>query len=1218
MGLPKTLIDMPAADGLQQKADLRRLPPGKSAQALNLVKNKYGRLEKRLGFQPLATTDPFGSGYSFSQGINLGTWNQSLLAAGRGNWAPTASTVTALSTYSDDLGGMVHRGQLPDLKVTGDTIIGDTPTLAAAPSVCIIGDYAVMVWGDGAAINTDTIQTWGNVYWTAWELSTGNIIQPTTILFSQSAISYIRLAAVGTSWVMCCSGPGSPGTIECSILTQANLLAPGTSWVTNVIITDQCTQTPTGAPFDMRSVTNDATAFVLAYEKGQVGTLTTPVSIVAQRWTVSGTTATLAATFVAQPSPSSTIAQVAFGLRADAASGRCCIVYCQPTSLTFPDAATVFKVHAATCTYPAMAFVNGSSTNDTIIYSGTDVHEPWPIWIDVVQNGSGGQLAGGTWWTAFWSPEGSVWNNQAQRGGTQQNNPNRIVNTAATKRLPIASRCARIIGNSFRDGSNSLTLGNAGATASITPGLILASRGLEVNGVAYFLGWVPSYTQGGFIALAFDQMKNQIKSGTGYPMRPVANLQVRTALGDPGYGSLINDTSASYSVSSVSPNQWSGASEWQVGSDIYGTSYVGYVAGTQGARFQPAYGALQTLPISGYPMAQWGSLTGIGGGLPMCFDGSSVFEQGFLYAPDSVLVDPGSATLPNPGPANQILGPYWTTVTTDSYSWVFTWEQFDTQGNFHISARSTPVTVTSAQLAVYDGSGSGNGYRQPTFYVPTLGATYRQQFGGTANPSTTFINTTTPPIYPPTLGVYRTARNGQVFYRVADRYFNSSDSMVGTFPTNKTDATMFVTYKDTAIDLVAYNQWVADGGLTTSPAYFLDGGTFPLLYTDGSTGAPGSLDNFCPPSSSFTVRHKERLFVARGNQVLFTKQRGELAGPGYNEQVNAFTVGDASNIIGMESMDDKLIIFKPNQLFYVGGDGPADDGTGSAFQPPQPIPTDSGCSDPSSIKSTPEGIYFMSTAGLRRLSRSLGVEYVGGPVEDELALYSDVRSVVLYPGQNRVVFAVTGDDTSGTGGEMIWRDYVLDAWTTAKITDGANLRVAISLAVANAPRAGNAPNNQLPVLHFFTKDGVVWRERDPAAASAFFDNSTYISSSWQSPLIKQGDSSRFRLWDVFVVGNSADPHGLIVTITRDDGTSPVVYTWNWQTGSFQIAPNGAVPTGLTRLRNYDGRMGTDFQVTIQDVSDSSSVSGQGLQLLGLSLAIGVMPGPYKTPPSSTQ
>jgi len=1224
MALPKSTLDVQASDGLNQKIDVRRLPLGKSAKALNLVKNKQGRLEKRLGFALLSNSDPLSvtSGFApftANQGIALGTWNNNLTVISRGTWTSTGASVTALSTFSPDLNGMVHRGQMPDVKIAADQILTNTPTLASSPTVCLSGNYAVMVWGDGPAPTTDSIQQSTSLYWAAWETDTGNIVQPATPLLMSTQVVYFRLAIVGTTFVLCLNTLTATSNIYCYTLPVANL-TDGAGWVNNgPIITDQCGQTPSTYPFDMRSVSGDTTAFVLAYEKGVGGSLTTPLSIVCQRWTISPVVA-LNATFTVQGTPSATISPTALAIRADAGTGRVAVAYAQPRSLAFPTAASAWQLHAAVGTYPAMGFENGSSTNDTVLYTGIDGDEPWPIWMDIIQCGSGGQLTGLSW-TVIHSPEGAVWNNVKQRQGVFQTAQNRIGNSTHTGSFnPIKSRCARIITNQFQDGTNALATyaDTSGANAGITPGLILASRGIEANGLAYFLGWVPSQTQGSFVVLAYDQMANPFQPSTSFPMRPVGNLQVRMALSDPGAGSVIGDAGfASYAYDSVAPSVWTGASEWQLlGSDIFSTSYVGYVSGTQGQRTQPAYGAIQLAPLTGYASAQWGSLTGFGGGLPVCFDGQSVFEQGFLYAPESIIVDPGAATAV--GALVTLAGPYWASAS-DSYSWIFTWEQFDAQGNYHLSARSTPVTVTGANLAGFDGGSLSSGFRRPTFYIPTLGATCRAPFGSTPSVRT-FNNRMSTPNYPVTLGVYRTTMNGQVYYRVADRFYNGSDPL-GGLPTNKTDNSGFITFQDKYADSIGNTAWTGGGG--TGAGNVIDDGTHPFLYGDGTNGSPGSLDNFCPPSSAITVRHKERLFVARNNQVLFTKARGELAGPGYNEQVNVFNVGDNTPIVQMESMDDNLVIFKPNQLYYVSGDGPADDGSGNSFSNPQPIPTDAGCSDPGSIRSTPEGVYFMSAAGLRRLSRNLSVEYVGGPVEDELAIYPDVRSVVLYPGQNRVVFAVTNNDSANTGGEMIWRDYVLDAWTTAQIDDAGTLRTPVALAVANAPRASVPPNTPAPVLHFLSSNGRLWREKDPDGLDGdtiYYDNNTYVSSTWATAPIKQQDGQRFRLWDVVTFGQSADPHGLIVTTTVDDGTNPEVFTWVWNsnTGAPSIQPGGVAQTGLTRMRAYDGRLGASFQVTIQDVSDTSSVSGQGLQLLGLSLTIGVAPGPYKLAPGSTQ
>jgi hypothetical protein len=243
---------------------------------------------------------------------------------------------------------------------------------------------------------------------------------------------------------------------------------------------------------------------------------------------------------------------------------------------------------------------------------------------------------------------------------------------------------------------------------------------------------------------------------------------------------------------------------------------------------------------------------------------------------------------------------------------------------------------------------------------------------------------------------------------------------------------------------------------------------------------------------------------------------------------------------------------------------------------------------------------------------------------------------VLYPDNNRLIFlAAVKDYAAGNGqvsGEMIMRDYVLDAWTTAQVNDGGTLKGAVSAAVANA-RGGffNPPLDQRytkPTLHLLMADGSVWREHFPEDVQSYFDNATYVSWTWTSPQIRKpatqqggpSDQGRFRLWDILAQLVSADPHGLTISVGTDYGSPTLTRTWAWNNGTpvGSIAPGGVVPTPTTQLRTYHGLMGESFQVSIQDVADASSVTGQGAQLLGLTLAVGVYPGPYKLPPSATQ
>jgi hypothetical protein len=1195
MALKKSTLDISALQGLDQRTDPRRLPLGRAASAVNFIKNKEGRLEKRLGVSPLNanTVTINNSGFLFNRGLSLGTWSGNAQAIGQGLWQTTNATVTALESYLDDTAAMVVRGLVPDFTVRQDQIISNTPSVATSPtSVYYIfagqpfEDYLVTVW---IAIGATGVGTTATVWWCATNPATGSILVPPQALDTTvTHVTRVRLAIVGTTFI-CCYTNSTTNNIYCKTLRLSALQTAGNWTAVGAIVTAN-TSAGSGA-FDMRAVVGDSTNFVLTYS------LTSNYAgvVVEKRAVLSpGTIAAQRAIFQSGPPPGPTGGTtVAYGLRAGTDSGRIAVAFVNQPS------AAAFQIWVATVGYPALS----TSTPPVSIYTGLSTAENAPAFVEVAYCGSSGSLFGNPTHAVNFSFPFGCWNfgNSYLANGSPD--------PSATL---VPDGNAAIVTSQFYETSGTLIgLSNSSnANVRVTAGVTLASRCLEANGLFYVVGWIPSNTQGGFVVLAADWSAGPgdgLPTTNPYPMRPVASLQTRTALANPSM------------TGSGPPNGWTGGSEWTYNPNDY-SAHVSYVGSTKGERLTPATGQLGLIPESPavYGSTQFGTLMAVSGGMPTVFDGANLFEQAFLWTPESIAISLGS-----PGGS----GPTWTSAT-DSYAWIFTYEQFDTAGNFHISGRSPAVTLNGSNA----GWTSSTLTLQPTFTIPTLGVTMRQFPTGTSV-TQGFISQLAPPSGPVTIGCYRTVNNGSVFFRINDRFFNGIDNGANNGPTPY------------GIPNVVVNDWTSlpssPGRRGTAvtfqdncPDSALQDGSHPLLYGDGTNGAPGSLDNFCPPATTAIVRHKERLFVARYNLVMFTKARGELEGPGFNEQVNAFYVGGDDPVIAMASMDDKLIILKSAQLYYVSGDGPADDGSGNGFSPPQPIATDVGCVDPRSVQSTPEGVYYMSKAGLRLLSRNLAVSYVGGPVESELATNTYVTGAVLHPSANKVYFLANTDDVSQPlNGEVLIRDYTFDAWTTMVVMDGETQKGFISATVGYAPRTGQfntVASVMAPVLHLMTSDGVVWRENDPALATPYYDNATYVQSSWTSPWIKPastsngltsaGDQNWSRIWQTMIIGQSMDAHGIQFNYAIDYSGLSNTVTWTWSTpNTSQIAPNGVQWTPITQLSSYIGSRGESFLFQVIDVVDPQSVTGQGLQLLGLTCTIGTYDqGGYRLPQGARQ
>lgn len=131
--------------------------------------------------------------------------------------------------------------------------------------------------------------------------------------------------------------------------------------------------------------------------------------------------------------------------------------------------------------------------------------------------------------------------------------------------------------------------------------------------------------------------------------------------------------------------------------------------------------------------------------------------------------------------------------------------------------------------------------------------------------------------------------------------------------------------------------------------------------------------------------------------------------------------GSTGPITALAPLDDKLIIFKSNAIYYINGTGPDNTGANNNYSQPIFITSTVGCANQQSIVFMPQGLMFQSDKGIWLLDRGLGTTYIGAPVEQ----YNSglVESAQNIPETNQVRFILN------TGVTLMY-DYYYSQWGT--------------------------------------------------------------------------------------------------------------------------------------------------------------------------------------------
>lgn len=385
------------------------------------------------------------------------------------------------------------------------------------------------------------------------------------------------------------------------------------------------------------------------------------------------------------------------------------------------------------------------------------------------------------------------------------------------------------------------------------------------------------------------------------------------------------------------------------------------------------------------------------------------------------------------------------------YYFVYAWT--DAAGNVHRSAPSIPygqVTTTSSS--------------HNTLNIPTYRQTYK------VSPNSVRIE------------IYRWSAAQEVPYLITSQ----------TAPT----------LNDPTVDTITYVDSDADSAIIGNE----------ILYTFG-----GTVEDIAAPAASGATLFKSRMFVIDAedpNTIWYSKVVIEQTPVEFSDLFTLFVAptlsaqGPTGSITALSAMDDKLIVFKKNALYYFTGNGPDNTGANSDYGDPVFISATAGCTNARSIVLTPQGLMFQSDKGIWLLGRDLSTTYIGAAVED----FNDqaVLSALTVPGTNQVRFTMSG-------GMTLMYDYYFNEWGTFSGIPGVTSTIYQGLHT------------------FLNSLGQVFQE----SPGKYLDGAQPVLLSFTTAWLNLAGLQGYqRAYEFYLLAQYLSPHKLILKIANDYNPAP--------------------------------------------------------------------------------
>jgi hypothetical protein len=422
---------------------------------------------------------------------------------------------------------------------------------------------------------------------------------------------------------------------------------------------------------------------------------------------------------------------------------------------------------------------------------------------------------------------------------------------------------------------------------------------------------------------------------------------------------------------------------------------------------------------------------------------------------------------------------------SSNYLYIVVFEWLDSQGRRHRSAPSDPFPFST----------TGANFTA-TVRFQTLFCSSRQ---GVAS-----------------VHVYRTVAGGSTYHRVTPNLAPPPATAIGSF-----------VYIDT----------MSDGNAAANEFVYTDGGVIP--------------NGLCPPHE-FMCLNAARLWVGgqldrniiTASKILVDGEPTQFASFGDSQ----FSVFLPEECTGLASIDGTVVAFAREAIYIVTGDGPDDEGNGQ-FNPPQKLPSDTGCIDWRSVLETSIGVFYQSKRGFFLLPRGFNTPlFIGLEVEDTVASFPICLSATL----------VSIPASPGKLGEITARFVMSDAENTVQarclVFDLRVMGWSVDRSPNNSPRLGPGGTWGDTFIQSKSLSGTfnsIWAESN----STFDDGGSFVGTTITTGDIRPFGVAGYGGFESVVLLGEYRGNANVQIAVRIDGAAQDLYTFSVTAAD---APDGSV------------------------------------------------------------